>query len=126
MKQKVAVLVLSDPRGGTEESLGRLFNALSTTYELKQRGDEVQLVFSGTGTRWAAEVVKPEHPAHALYRDVSDVVAGVSCGCAEVFGARESAERSGFELISEVPVPGTSGVPSVARLVEQGYTVLSY
>ncbi len=123
---KAAIIVLSDPKSGSEESLGRLFNALATTYDFKQRGDDVTLLFQGAGTRWAGEVVKEDHPAHQLYTEVQDKVAGVSCGCAEVFGATEDAERSGFDLIKDNAVPGTPGLPSLRELIAQGYSVLTF
>ena len=123
---KAAIIVFSDPKSGSEESLGRLFNALATTYDFKQRGDDVTLLFQGAGTRWAGEVVKEDHPAHQLYTEVQDKVAGVSCGCAEVFGATEDAERSGFDLIKDNAAPGTSGLPSLRELIAQGYSVLTF
>jgi hypothetical protein len=123
---KAAIVVLSDPRNGSEEALGRLLNALAAAYDFKQRGDEVTLLFLGAGTRWAGEVVKAGHPAHDLYRAIEDTVAGVSCGCAEVFGATAEAERSGFDLIQDNPVPGTAGLPSLRKLASQGYSVLTF
>ena len=123
---KAAIVVLSDPKGGSEESLGRLFNALAAAYDFKQRGDDVTLLFQGAGTRWAGEVLKPGHPAHALYLAVEDTVAGVSCGCADVFGAKEQAVRSGFELVKDNPVPGTSGLPSLRELAQQGYSIHTF
>ena len=123
---KAAIVVLSDPKSGSEESLGRLFNALAAAYDFKQRGDEVTLLFQGAGTRWAGEVVKADHPAHALYRAVEDTVAGVSCGCADVFGASEQAVRSGFELVKDNRVPGTSGLPSLRELALKGYSILTF
>ncbi len=123
---KAAIVVLSDPKSGSEESLGRLFNALASAYDFKQRGDEVTVLFQGTGTRWIGEVSKAEHPAHDLFEAVKDTVAGVSCGCADVFGATEEAEESGFELIKDNPVPGTSGLPSLRKLTAEGYTVLTF
>lgn len=123
---KTAVVVMSDPKSGSEESLGRLFNALAATYEFKQRGDDVTLIFQGAGTRWAGEVVKENHPAHQLYREVEDKVAGVSCGCADVFGATEEAEKSGFELITDNAVPGTTGFPSLRALAAGGYSILTF
>ena len=123
---KAAVVVFSDPKSGSEESLGRLFNALAATFDFKQRGDDVTLLFAGAGTRWAGEVVKEDHPAHQLYRAVEDKVAGVSCGCAEVFGATEEAERSGFDLIKDNAVPGTAGLPSLRELVASGYSILTF
>src|SRR5262252_10000442 len=92
---KTAIVVLSDPRGG-EESLGRLFNALAATFDFKQQHQDVQLVFQGTGTRWTGVLTRADHPAHALYKAVEDKVAGVSAGCAAVFGALDDAERNGF------------------------------
>jgi len=123
---KTAIIVLSDPKTGTEESLGRLFNALATAYDFKQGGDEVEILFHGTGTRWPAELVQSAHPAHALYEAVKDQVAGVSCACADVFGAAEGATRSGLDLIKQNMVPGTSGLPSLQRLVREGYNVLTF
>ncbi len=123
---KAAIIVLSDPKSGSEEALGRMFNALATAYDFKQRGDEVTVLFHGAGTRWIGEVGNPEHPAHALFEQVKDRVAGASCGCADVFGATEDVEKSGFDLIKDNPVPGTSGLPSLQKLVSDGYTVLTF
>lgn len=123
---KTAIIVLSDPKAGSEEALGRLFNALAATYDLKQKGDDVTLLFQGAGTRWAGQVTQPDHPAYELYKAVEDTVAGVSCGCADVFGAREEAEKAGLDLIRNNPVPGTSGLPSVQGLVAEGRSILVF
>ena len=113
------IVVLADPQGG-EDALGRLFNALAATYDFKQRQADVQLVFQGAGTRWAAVVTRPDHPVHALYKAVEDKVAGVSDGCAVAFGARADAEKNGFALIAGNAVPGTTGLPSLATYAAEG------
>ncbi len=123
---KTAVIVYSDPKNGSEESLGRVFNALAATYDFKQQGDEVTLLFQGAGTRWVGELSQKDHPAHELYESVRDKVAGVSCGCAAVFGATAEVEKQGLELIKENAVPGTSGLPSLRKLVSDGYTILNF
>ncbi len=123
---RTAIVVLSDPKSGSEESLGRVFNALAAAYDFKQGGGEVQIYFQGAGTRWAGELANPGHPAHALYDAVKDRIAGVSCGCADVFGAGEAVARSGLGLVRENMVPGTSGLPSLQRLVRDGYSVLTF
>ena len=123
---KAAIVVLADPKSGSEEALGRLFNALAAAYDFKQQNMSVTLLFQGTGTRWAGELINREHPAYQLFMAVKDTVAGVSCGCADVFGAREGAVACGLDLIKENVVPGTSGLPSLARLVSEGYTVLTF
>jgi hypothetical protein len=107
---KAAIIIFSDPKHGGEEALGRLFNGLAAAYDFKQHGTEVAIYFQGTGTRWA----------------VADTVAGVSCGCADVFGAREDAEKNGFDLVTDNSVPGTSGLPSIAQLVADGYAIYSF
>ncbi len=123
---KAAIVVLSDPKSGTDEALGRLFNALAAAYDFKQRGDDVSILFHGAGTRWIGEVSESDHAAHALFEEVKDKVAGVSCGCADVFGATEDAEKSGFDLIKDNAVPGTTGLPSLQKLAAEGYTVLTF
>jgi hypothetical protein len=121
-----AIVVLSDPRSGSDDSLGRVFNALATAYDFKANGEPVTLLFQGAGTRWIGELVRSDHPAHALFEQVRDVVAGVSCGCADVFGAADDATAEGLTLIKDNPVPGTSGLPSLRSLLADGHTVLTF
>jgi hypothetical protein len=122
---KTAIVLLADPKGG-DEALGRLFNALAAAYDLKQKQQEVEILFQGAGTRWTGHLMNPEHPAQALYAAVADRVTGVSSACADVFGARADAETNGFSLIGDNAIPGTSGLPSLARYVRDGYVVLTF
>lgn len=122
---KTAIVVLSDPQAG-EEALGRVFNALAAAYDFKQQNQDVQLLFQGTGTRWAGLLTKADHPAHALYKAVEDKIAGVSAGCAVVFGAKDEAERNGFSLLTSNAVPGTPGLPSLATYAADGYRILTF
>ncbi|MDN5200258.1 DsrE family protein [Fulvivirgaceae bacterium BMA10] len=119
---KTAIVVLTDPATGTEEALGRAFNALAAAYDFKKAGEEVKILFQGTGTRWPLELQQPEHPAHTLYREVEDKIEGVSCGCADVFGA----DPAGLDLITDNQVPGTTGVPSFSKLQKDGYKVITF
>ncbi|GAB4545737.1 MAG: hypothetical protein Tsb0014_40020 [Pleurocapsa sp.] len=123
---KAAIVVLSDPQSNTEEALGRVVNALASAYDFKHNGQEVTILFQGTGTRWIGELTKTEHPAHDLFETVKDTIAGVSCGCADVFGASEEVIEAGFELIKDNKVPKTTGLPSLRQLTEAGYTVLTF
>ncbi len=122
---KAAIIILSDPKAG-EDALGRAFNGLAAAYDFKQQGSEVGIYFQGTGTRWPGVLADTAHPIHGLFQAVQDSVVGISCGCADVFGAREEAEKSGFDLITDNSVPGTSGLPSIARIAADGYTVFTF
>ena len=53
---KATVIIMSDPKNGSEESLGRVFNGLAAAYDFKEAGDDVSVVFQGTGTRWIGEL----------------------------------------------------------------------
>ena len=123
---KTAIVILSDPKNGSEEALGRVFNGLAAAYDFKQAGDEVSILFHGAGTRWIGELNQKEHPAHDLFEAVKDQVAGVSCGCADVFGGTEEAEQSGLDLIKENPVPGTRGLASLRKYAAEGSTILTF
>jgi sulfur relay (sulfurtransferase) complex TusBCD TusD component (DsrE family) len=123
---KTAIVVYADPKAGSEEALGRLFNAMFVAYELKEKNQEVSLIFQGTGVRWANEIVKPDHPAHALYNEVKDTVVGVCRGCADVFGATDEVKTSGLTLVDEKAIPGTSGIIDLSKYLDDGYRVLTF
>ena len=119
---KTAIVVFSDPKTGTEEALGRVFNGLAAAYDFKEAGQEVKILFQGTGTRWPERLQKEDHPLHKLYKAVEDKIQGVSCGCADAFGAN----ASGFDLVTDNQVPGTSGLPSFVKLHSEGFNVLMF
>jgi hypothetical protein len=125
-QQRAAIIVLSDPRAATEEALGRVFNALAAAYDFKRAGDQVTILFQGTGTRWLAELTRADHPAHDLFESVKDAVAGASLACATVFGAADDVTRAGFDLVSNNAIPGTPGLPSLRALGQDGYRVLVF
>jgi len=80
------------------------------------------LIFAGAGTRWPAVLNQASHPAHALYQQVLDTVVGVSCGCADVFGA----DDQGLARITTNAVPGTTGLPSLLGLQRDGFQILTF
>jgi hypothetical protein len=123
---KAAIVILSDPKNGGEEALGRAFNGLASAYDFQQRGIDSAIYFQGTGTRWPGVLADAQHPLHALFNAVQASVAGVSCGCADVFGAAEDAIKSGFDLVVDNKVPGTSGLPSLGKMTADGYTVFTF
>jgi hypothetical protein len=122
---KTAIILLSDPKGG-DEALGRVFNGLAVAHEALQAGDTVEIVFNGAGTRWPAELAKLSHPANALYNAVRNSVKGVSCGCAEVFGAAESAKACGVALLKEKALTGTPGISNLHRYLAEGWQTLVF
>jgi hypothetical protein len=96
------------------------------TLELKEKEQDVALIFQGAGSRWPAEIAKPGHPAHALYHAVADKVAGVCGGCADVFGATEGAEAAGLKLVREKEITGLGGILDLSRYLDQGYRLVAF
>ena len=123
---KTAVIILSDPQSGTDEALGRLFNALAVAHEAMQAGDEVEVVFPGAGTRWPEHLVKLSHPANGLYNAVRPVIKGASCGCAAVFGATNSVEACGLPLLTQKALPGTPGLSDLRGYLAGGWQTLVF
>ena len=123
---KLAIIVLSDPKSGSEEALGRVFNALAVAQESLQAGDEVEVVFNGAGTRWPAELSKVSHPANGLYNAVREAVKGASCGCAAVFGATKDVEACGLPLLKDKALAGTPGLSDIRRYLADGWQTLVF
>ncbi len=122
---KTAIIILSDPKAG-EEALGRMFNALALAAESVKAGDETEIVFTGAGTRWPAELGKPTHPAHQLYEGLLPNVAGACSHCAGVFGAKESIKSCGVKLMHDNALTGTSGLASIRRYLIEGWQTLLF
>lgn len=123
---KTAIIIYADPKGGSDEALGRLFNALFLALELQEKSQEVAVIFQGAGTRWPAVLVQTDHPAHALYEVTKGSVAGICGGCADVFGATEDARKTGLKLDYEKAIPGTPGILDVSTYLDHGYALVTF
>ncbi len=123
---KLAIIILSDPKSGSEEALGRVFNALATAHAGLQAGDEVEVVFNGAGTRWPAELSRISHPANGIYNAVREAVKGASCGCAAVFGATKDVEACGLPLLKTRELEGTPGLSDIRGYLAAGWQTLVF
>lgn len=122
---KTAVIIISDPKAG-EEAFARVFNALAVAAEGKQAGDEVEISFIGTGTRWPAELSQISSPANGLYNSVRDLVIGASCACARVFGASDGVQACGIAEKTDNALSGTPGLLSLRHYFAGGWQVLIF
>lgn len=120
---KTAIFILSDPKSGTDESTTRLLNALGYADECQRSGDDLEIVFSGTGTRWPKELTQLSHPANARYNALRTHVKGASRGCAVRNDAVEGLQEAGVPLIGDNEVAGTPGVASIRRYQAEGWNV---
>ena len=115
---KAVVLVLADTE--THEDRGRIRNALETTNEFKDSGDDVKLIFDGAGTKWIPEISKSDNKYNELYTGLKD--RALACKyCAASFGATKGIQDAGVPLLDEY-----HGHPSLRKLVSLGYQVISF
>jgi hypothetical protein len=122
---KTAIIILSDPKAG-EDALGRMFNGLALAAEGLKAGDETEILFTGTGTRWPAELSRPDHPAHVLYTTVRPAVVGACHHCAIVFGAADALPACGLPSIKDNALAGTHGLASIRRYLVEGWQTLLF
>lgn len=117
--QKVAIVILADTTQA--DGLGRVVNGLMAAKEFKDAKDDVQVIFSGAGTKWISEIANPTHKLHAVYNDLKDSIVGACSFCAGAFGVANSVKDSGVDLLEEY---GTN--MSFRRLVQNGYQVIPF
>jgi hypothetical protein len=116
---KVGIIVLADIE--THADMGRVANALETVKEFQEAGDAVTLLFDGAGTRWIGVLSNPQHRLHRQFAVVRPSIAGACRFCAAAFGVKEEVRQSGIPLLGEY-----EGHPSLRKLVEQGYQIITF
>ena len=115
---KVAIVLLADV--DTQGDKGRAFNALTSAREFKEAGDEVTLVFEGAGTKWVRELADDDGRFGEAFAQVKDVAAACR-HCATVFEVVDAVGASGVPLLDEYATH-----PSLKRLVDRGYQVITF
>jgi hypothetical protein len=119
MNNKIAIIVLAD--SNTDEGLGRIVNALAAAGEYNKAGDEVRIVFTGTGTKWPASLEKPDHPAHGLYEAAKDLVDGACGFCANAFGQTDAMKQYSIKLLAD-----SGPFMSYRQYTEAGFQILTF
>jgi hypothetical protein len=114
---KAAMIVYADT--GNAEQAGRVGNALETAKEFKEHGDEIRVIFDGTGTKWIPELEDSSHHLNPLYQTVKHDVQ-VCDYCADAFHVIDSVRKYDVELVAEY-----EGHPSIRSLVVDGYEIIT-
>ena len=116
---KIAIIILSDIN--TTESLGKVSNAFMLASEAIENGDDLKIIFEGTGAKWIKVLEKKDHLLNPLYSEIKNNITGVCDYCSEVFGVKEEIEKAGLPLISEY-----KRHPSLRSLFVDGYNVITF
>lgn len=116
---KVAIVILADTTGPGD--FGRAVNGLMTAKEFKDANDEVLIIFDGAGTKWINKFTEEGGKYNDLFDSVKDKVSGVCGYCAGAFGVTKDAESHNIEQLSEY-----NGHPSFKKLVDDGFTIITF
>jgi hypothetical protein len=119
MSHKIAIIVLADNE--TNDGLGRVVNALAAAGEYDKAGDEVRIVFTGTGTKWPTSLEKPDHPAHGLYNAARSLVDGACGFCSNAFGQTDAMKQYSIKLLAD-----SGPFMSYRQYTEAGYQILIF
>ncbi len=113
---KIAIICQAGPQDGA-----RAWHALLYAKELVEHGHTVRLIFDGAGTTWARAYEKPETRHHDTWEAVKKlgIVTTVCDYRATAFRVRDETVKAGLPHES-----GFEGHPSIANLVEQGFTLV--
>ncbi len=113
----VAVVVLSD----VADDLARVYRALGTAKEFVDAGDDVVIVFDGSGVDTLAALSDEEHQLHGLLESLRDQVLGACGFCAKAHGVKDQVLAADWALLTD-----NHGHASLRDLVVEGRTVITF
>jgi hypothetical protein len=113
---KIAIVIYAAP---TE--LARGFRALMNAQELKEAGDDVVIVFDGSGVESAAAFADSKHQANAVFESVRDRIQGACSFCASMHRVKDQLEAAGIPLLAD-----HNGHASLRKLMMDGYQILTF
>ena len=117
MSNKVAVF-LYEPLTG---DMSRAYRGLKTALEFVKAGDEVAVVFDGSGVETLAAVSDPSSKLNPILQAIKSSVEGACSFCATSHKVKDVIEAAGYPLLTDF-----EGEASVRKFVSAGYTVLNF
>jgi NAD(P)-dependent dehydrogenase (short-subunit alcohol dehydrogenase family) len=117
VSNKVAIF-LFEPLTG---DVSRAYRGLKVAQEFANAGDEVVVVFDGSGVETLAAIADPSHKLNGLLRTIHESVGGACSFCADSHKVREAIVAAGYPLLADY-----DGEASVRNFVTDGYTILTF
>jgi len=114
---KVAVVVY-EPLSG---DVSRVYRGLRTALELHEAGDDIALLFDGSGVETLAAISDPANQMHPLLTALADRVQGACAFCAGSHKVADTIKEHGWNLLTDF-----KGEASVRKLLAAGYHVINF
>ena len=116
-ESKIAV-VIYEP---IDSDTARVYRGLKTALEFQEAGDDVVVVFDGSGVMSLAAISDPKHKMNPLLVALRDNVRGACSFCVTSHGVTDAVEAGGWPLLT-----GYKGEASIRSLVVEGYQILNF
>lgn len=117
MTTPTAIVILSD----VADDLARVYRALGTAKEFADAGDDVTIVFDGSGVDTLAALSDGEHQLHGLLESLRGEVLGACGFCAQAHGVKDVIEDANWKLLTD-----NHGHASLRGLVVDGRTIITF
>lgn len=115
---RVGIVIYSAMEGSGNSAV---YRALMFAQELQRAGDDVVVLFDGSGSATAAALLDPAHRMHGLLQSVRERVRGVCRYCASSYGVLEAVRQGGLELLGD-----DRGHASLRRLLDEGRQIVTF
>jgi hypothetical protein len=99
----------------------RVYRGLKTALEFKEAGDDVVVMFDGSGVETLAAITASSHKMNPLAVALKDNISGACGFCVASHGVIDEIAQGGWDLLT-----GYKGEASVRNLVTEGYQILSF
>lgn len=117
MSNKVAIFIYESLTG----DMSRAYRGLKTALEFVKAGDDVAVVFDGSGSETLAAVSDPSSQLNPILEAIKSSVEGACSFCATSHKVSDKIEAAGYKLLTDF-----EGEASVRKFVSAGYTVLNF
>lgn len=117
VRQRVAVVIYED----STKDLARAYRGLLTAQEFVEAGDDVTVVYDGSGVDTLAAATSPDHQLHRLVEKLRPMTLGACGFCSKAHGVVEAIEAGGWPLLGDY-----KGHASIRQLVGEGYQILTF
>ena len=114
---RVAVVIYED----AAKDLARAYRGILTAVEFLEAGDDVIVVYDGSGVDTLAAASGEDHALHSLVERLRPVTKGACAYCVKAHGVSDAVEAAGWPLLEEYKRHA-----SLRNLVVEGYQILSF
>ncbi len=115
---RIAVVIYSSLEGAGKSAV---YRAMMFVDELRRGGDDVALVFDGSGTGALAEMLVPGNDLHGTWTKAAPALRGACRYCARSYGVLEALEAAQVPMLGE-----DRGHASLRQLLQEGRQIITF